>query len=170
MTWRGSTTTSDRIFACLPYLWLLIEILSIGASWGHQGFRFGIPMIRQFPWLDMLLSPLKPLVGFYFNVTSKLFLANLIVFFSIYFGVVRNVRVPHFIRFNAMQALLIDFVVFAIGLFIPLTTSGFVVQSLVNGIFLTVFVSFCYAIFQTLLGKYAEIPPLSDAVYIHVRD
>jgi len=30
MTWRGSTTIKDRIFACLPYLLPLIEVFAFG--------------------------------------------------------------------------------------------------------------------------------------------
>ena len=169
MTWRGSTTTTDRILACLPYLWLLVEILSIGAGNTVRGFMFGIPIVQQFDWLDTLLLPLKPLVGLYVGVVSLPF-AKLMIFFLIYFAIVRNPRIVHFIRFSAMQVLLIDIAIFALSLFLALANSNFINQAFLNGIFLVGFAVFCYGVFQTLLGKYAEIPPISDAVYIHVRD
>jgi hypothetical protein len=36
-------------------------------------------------------------------------------------------------------------------------------------VFLGAFAAFVYAVVQSLLGRYAEIPPLSDAVYMQVR-
>jgi len=49
MTWRGSTTVPDRIFASLPYLLPLID-----------GLAFGRFLFTQFPVLQLLLIPLAP--------------------------------------------------------------------------------------------------------------
>jgi hypothetical protein len=157
MTWRGSTTVPDRIFASLPYLLPLIDAYAFG------GFLF-----RQFPVLQLLFIPLAPLIKIY----DDLPLASLIIFFALYLGVVRNENISHFIRFNAMQAILLDIVLMLCGLVLRIFDGlqvAFIAETLYNMVFLGAFAAFVYAVVQSLLGRYAEIPPLSDAVYMQVR-
>ncbi len=157
MTWRGSTTVPDRIFASLPYLLPLID-----------GLMFGKFLFQQFPVLQLLLIPLAPLMQIY-----SLPFASLIIFFALYLGVVRNENISHFIRFNAMQAILLDIVLMLCGLVLPIFAKAFqvafIAETLYNMVFLGAFAAFVYAVVQSMLGRYAEIPPLSDAVYMQVR-
>ena len=156
MTWRGSTTVPDRIFASLPYLLPLID-----------GLWFGRFLFTQFPVLQLLLIPLAPLMQIY-----SLPFASLIIFFALYLGVVRNENISHFIRFNAMQAILLDIVLMLCRLVLPIFDGpqvAFIAETLYNMGFLGAFAAFVYAVVQSLLGRYAEIPPLSDAVYMQVR-
>ena len=158
MTWRGSTTVPDRIFASLPYLLPLIRGLTFGEEY----------LFKQFPVLELLLIPLAPLRQIY-----NLPLASFIIFFALYLGVVRNENISHFIRFNAMQAILLDIVLMLCGLVLGIFDKGpqvaFIAETLYNMVFLGAFAAFVYAVVQSLLGRYAEIPPLSDAVYMQVR-
>jgi len=157
MTWRGSTTVPDRIFACLPYLLPLID-----------GLAFGRFLFTQFPVLQLLLIPLSPLMQIY-----SLPFASLVIFFALYLGVVRNENISHFIRFNAMQAILLDIILMLCGLVLPIFARGlqvaFIAETLYNMVFLGALAAFVYAVVQSALGRYAEIPPLSDAVYMQVR-
>ena len=156
MTWRGSTTVPDRIFASLPYLLPLID-----------GLWFGRFLFTQFPVLQLLLIPLAPLMQIY-----SLPLASLIIFFALYLGVIRNENISHIIRFNAMQAILLDIVLMLCRLVLPIFDGpqvAFIAETLYNMVFLGAFAAFVYAVVQSLLGRYAEIPPLSDAVYMQVR-
>ncbi len=157
MTWRGSTTVPDRIFASLPYLLPLVD-----------GLMFGKFLFQQFPVLQLLLIPLAPLMQIY-----SLPFASLVIFFALYLGVVRNENISHFIRFNAMQAILLDIVLMLCGLVLPIFAKAFqvafIAETLYNMVFLGAFAAFVYAVVQSALGRYAEIPPLSDAVYMQVR-
>jgi uncharacterized membrane protein len=157
MTWRGSTTVSDRIFACLPYLLPLVE-----------GRAFGDSLLRQFSSIKPLFAPLDYLVDIYQMIPF----AGMIIFFALYLGVVRNENINHFIRFNAMQAILLDIVLILCSLILSILnqgTQGFIAQTLNNMVFLGVLAAFIYVVAQSALGRYAEIPPLSDAVYMQVR-
>lgn len=159
MSWRGSTTVSDRIFACLPYLLPLID-----------GLEFGGYLFRQFPILaQILIFPLQPLLWVY----SSIPFAGLVIFFALYLGVVRNENISHFIRFNAMQAILLDIVLILAGLILrllmPSLPVGFIIETLSNMIFLGILAAFGYAVVQSALGRYAEIPTISDAVHMQVR-
>ena len=99
--------------------------------------------------------------------------ASLVIFFALYLGVVRNENISHFIRFNAMQAILLDIVLMLCGLVLPILAKSFqitfIAETLYNMVFLGVLAAFFYAVVQSALGRYAEIPPISDAVYMQVR-
>jgi uncharacterized membrane protein len=158
MTWRGSITVKDRIFACLPYL---LPIIS--------GLPFGSRLFQQFPVLGIFLVPLQPIVFIY----STIPFAGLVIFFLLFLLVVRNERIVHFIRFNTMQAILLDILLvlcsLALQILLPALGNNLVTETLVNVIFLGTVVACGYSIVQSLLGRYAEIPTLSEAVYAQVR-
>lgn len=159
MTWRGSTTVSDRIFACLPYLLPLID-----------GLVFGGFLLTQFPALRVLLIPLQPVLIVYGSLGS---LGQLIVFFALFMLVVRNEKISHFIRFNTMQAILLDIVVFLCSILLriltPIPGASFAIETVANTIFLGIVGAIVYSVIQSIIGRYAEIPAISDAVYMQVR-
>lgn len=158
MTWRGTTTVKDRIFACLPYLLPLVE-----------GISFGRFLFVQFPALQVILIPLSPVLAIY----STIPFAGLIIFFALFMLVVRNEKINHFIRFNTMQAILLDIVLVLCSLLIsvlsPVPGASFAIETLTNTIFIGLVASVVYSVAQTIMGRYAEIPAISNAVYMQVR-
>ncbi|MDB9413387.1 Tic20 family protein [Microcystis aeruginosa] len=159
MTWRGSTDTKDRIFAALVYLLPL-----------YSAFAFGIFIFQQIPFLGAaLVIILTPLAFLYSSLGS---FGSLIVFFVLFFAVVRNPRISHFIRFNTMQAILIDILVYLLGLALGFVSRGLganlLVETLFNVVFLGAFAACVYSIIQSVIGKYADIPTISEAAYSQV--
>jgi Chloroplast import apparatus Tic20-like len=161
MTWRGSADAKDRFFAAIVYLIPLAYSLSFG--------RF---VLQQFPILGQILYPILLPVVFIYSVLGSF--AGIIIFFVLFFAVVRNERITHFIRFNTMQALLIDILLVLCGWVMRiiqggLGTNNLIVETLYNVIFLATLVGSIYAIAHSALGRYAEIPTISEAAYTQVR-
>jgi hypothetical protein len=159
MTWRGSTDTKDRIFAALVYLLPL-----------YSAFAFGDSIFRQIPFLGAALAiALYPLAFLYSSLGS---FGSLIIFFVLFFAVVRNPRISHFIRFNTMQAILIDILVSLLGLVLKFFAQGLganlALETLFNVVFLGAFAACVYSIIQSVIGKYADIPTISEAAYSQV--
>lgn len=159
MTWRGSTDTKDRIFAALVYLLPL-----------YSAFAFGIFIFQQIPFLGAALAiVLTPLAFLYSSLGT---FGSLIIFFVLFLAVVRNPRISHFIRFNTMQAILIDILVYLLGLALGFVARGLganlVVETLFNVVFLGAFAACVYSIIQSVIGKYADIPTISEAAYSQV--
>ena len=159
MTWRGSTDTKDRIFGALVYLLPL-----------YSAFAFGIFIFQQIPFLGAALAiVLTPLAFLYSSLGS---FGSLIIFFVLFLAVVRNPRISHFIRFNTMQAILIDILVSLLGLVLGFVARGLganlVVETLFNVVFLGAFAACVYSIIQSVIGKYADIPTISEAAYSQV--
>ncbi|OLT62502.1 Tic20 family protein [Moorena bouillonii] len=157
MTWRGSTDVKDRIFAALAYLLPLIVVLP-----------FGQFLLRQFPILGIIYLPLQPLIFIYRSFP----LAGLIIFFVLFLAVVRNPQISHFVRFNTMQAILLDILLVLGFLLLPILVQALGVnlltETLYNIVFLGVLAACGYSMIQSLMGRYAEIPSLSQAVYSQV--
>jgi hypothetical protein len=158
MAWRGSTTVKDRIFASLPYLLPLI-----------YGFQFGLILMQNFPVFGLVYLPLRPLLSVFYGSPF----AGIIIFFVLYLAVVRNEKINHFIRFNTMQAILLDIFLLLCSLTLSYLVSPLhlelVTQTLNNVVFLGMLAACGYSIVQSLLGHYAEIPTLSEAVHAQVR-
>lgn len=159
MAWRGSTDFKDRFFAAIVYMMPLVYAMP-----------FGQLLFAQFPFLTLLQIPLIPITILY----SSIPFAGLIVFFVLFAAVVRNEKISHFIRFNTMQAILINIILFLCSIVLGLLTRGLgttnlLAQTLNNVIFIGSLAACLYSIVQSILGKYAEIPTISDAAYSQVR-
>ena len=167
MVWRSSTTLRDRILAALMYLIPL-----------YDGIVYGRFLFAQFPFLEYLKIPLIPLAIVYslipFGHSLIPFgLGSLLVFILLFVGVVRNEKIPHFIRFNTMQAILISIVLAIISLIYNLILQplirGFFAEVLFNTIFLGVLAMVGYSVVQSVRGRYAEMPLISEASYLQTR-
>ena len=166
MTWRGTASPTDRIFACLAYLLPLLDVVGLVGVVLFASGSFLTPL------LALILVPLSPLISIYYGFGGFM---PLIIFFALYMLVVRNDRVAHFIRFNVMQAILIGIALalfsiiwnFMLRPIFPIT--NIVTQTIFNTVFLATVAAALYSIVQSALGRYAEIPTISEAAYTQVR-
>jgi uncharacterized membrane protein len=187
MTWRGSTQPLDRLYSCLLYLLPLA-----GAS------LFGAYLYVQFPPLIYPFIPFLYLKGFISQGILPGPLGDLsldfFIWLAIFIFVVRNNKIKHFIRFNAMQALMIDIgmaLIERILRLFSLTIASpfnqireavgqaaqpgemgfffFLFGTIVSTVFLAGSAMAFYSVFQSIRGKYGEIPIISNAAYYYVR-
>lgn len=158
MNSSGSADAKDRIFGALVYIIPLIDALPFGSF-----------ILKQFPQLAIIFLPLQPLINIYYGVPF----ASFIIFLALFFAVVRNEKISHFIRFNAMQCILIGILLSLFGLIIQTLLPGIGVnlftETLVNFAFLGALAACFYSIFQSALGRYAEIPTISEAASSQIR-
>ncbi|AFY78451.1 MAG: hypothetical protein IGR93_20220 [Hydrococcus sp. C42_A2020_068] len=155
----GVTEAKDRVLAALIYILPLI-----------YGLPFGIPLLKDFPILSTLYVPLSPLISLYYGFP----LMGIIIFFVLLFAVVRNERVSHFIRFNAMQVILLNILLFIGNLIFAILEQGFspnslLVLTLLNTVFLGTVAASIYGMVQSARGVYAELPGIAEAAYSQVR-
>jgi uncharacterized membrane protein len=143
----------QRLLAALVYL----------LPWS-DALRFGQALYELFPALQWLTLPALPLV----LLQNQVPLGGFLLFLVLFLAVVRNPRVPYLIRFNALQAILVDIVLILVGLAFNVLLQplggGFALRTLSNTVFLGTLVLVLFALVQCLRGKEADIPTLSDAV------
>jgi len=142
----------QRLLAALAYLLPWSDAIPFG-----QGLFGPLPWLR---WLALPVLQLQEMVPF----------GSLLLFLLLFLAVVRNPRVPYGIRFNVLQAILIDIVLVLLSLafsilLAPLSGSlGFLVRTLQNTVFLGALLLVFYAVIQNLRGQQADIPTVSEAV------
>jgi uncharacterized membrane protein len=153
------TDVKDRSFGALIYLFPLIYSLP-----------FGIILLSQFPWLAQFFSPIIVL----YSVTNSLPFASLIIFFGLWLGVVRNENMSYFLRFNGMQAILINILQILFSLIMGVLDPAFGAQSLIsetlnNTIFMGSVAACFFCMVFSVQGKYAELPGISEAASSQIR-
>ena len=162
MTWQQPVIPLHRFYSCLPYLLPMAAGVIYGTDLFQQIPATVFPFIPLI-WLyaNVLAFPLVPVLG----LTGEFF-----VFIGLYFLVVKDARVPHFIRFNTMQALLMQIVLFIAQLFLQLLgqlSSNYLPLPIAaifsNTIFIGTMLLAGYAIYQNIKGEYSDIPTLSQA-------
>jgi hypothetical protein len=157
MSSQSVETAADRFFGSLAYLLPIADV-----------YFFGLFVFRQFPIIEQLYQPLAPLLA-----VNNSQIGGLLLFFGLYVGVVINPRISRFIRFNVLQAILIGILISLCGLILqyvllPIMGMGALTQVLMNVVFYGTIAMAGYGIVMSALGKYTEIPQLSETAQIQV--
>ena len=147
----------------IPWWQRLLAVVAYLLPWADT-LPFAESLDNLFPALQWLMLPALPVLLLERNVPFGGFLLFLVLFLA----VVRNPRVPVYIRFNTLQAILLDILLVVLSLAFNLLLAPlggtFAVRTLANTVFLGVLVVVLFAVVQCLRGKEADIPTLSDAV------
>lgn len=171
MALRGATTTQERLLSCLPFLVPLLNT-----------YPFGSYIFSQFPLFRLLFFPIELLLPIYLIGGGGFSIVRLMVFIGLYAGVVRNNRIRHLIRYNAMQAIMLGIsltiilmVLQVVGILgssfsSPTAGGGLFVMVLFNVLFLGTLGIVVFSVVQSLRGHHAEVPLISDAAYAQTRD
>ncbi|PZO45058.1 MAG: hypothetical protein DCF19_00765 [Pseudanabaena frigida] len=159
MARRSSVNYLDRLYASLVYLLPITSVVLFGK----------ISLFSQIPILETIFLPILKIDEILSTSIIDFISIRLVVWFSIFFLVVRSYKINHFIRFNAIQALLLDIVVALVSVTVKLLGKVsflyFILEIILNVTFLGITAAFLYSVFQCALGKYAEIPVISEAAY-----
>jgi len=151
---RGDTVNAaERVIAALGYFLPLFD-----------GIQYGRYLFLQFPVAERLLSPLFPLLAAYKGFPFS----NFIAFFGLYLAVVRNPNFSRYVRFNSMQAVVLDVLLIFPTLvertFTPRGGIGFeLLVVFYNTVFLFLVACFAFGIISCLLGKTPRLPIVAEA-------
>lgn len=155
---NGSAAAKDRAFSALAYVMPLASVLQAGSYYFLPFLREQAPPVYAL--LQLILLPLSPLLAIENSILG------LGVFILLFAFVVRNPDISRFIRFNVLQAIMVSFVISILVFCIAtLGISGiFIGETLLNVLCLGGFAIVGYAVAQSVLGQYAEIPTISEAI------
>ncbi|CAN6447085.1 unnamed protein product [Victoria cruziana] len=148
-----SVDSPDRLISAICYFYPFFD-----------GIQYGKYVITQFSALQVLIQPLVPSIRIFKGFPLNGFL----VFLTLYFVVVRNQKFSRFVRFNTMQAIVLDVLLIFPDLlersFQPREGLGLdVVMSLDSTIFLFLLVCLIYGSSSCLLGQLPRLPIVADA-------
>ena len=147
-----------------PPLWQrLLAAAAYLLPWS-DAVPFGRSLFEVLPTLRLLSLPSLPLA----LLEQLVPFGGFVVFLALYLGVVRNGRVPYLVRFSVLQAILLDIVLVLLSLVFSVLLSplgaGFALRTLSNTVFLGALVLVLFGVVESLRGKEADIPTLSEAV------
>ncbi|KAL5987475.1 Protein TIC 20-v, chloroplastic [Asimina triloba] len=143
----------DRLISAVCYFYPFFD-----------GIQYGKYVISQFSLVQILIQPLVPAIrvfkGFPFN--------GFLVFLTLYFVVVRNPNFSRYVRFNTMQAIVLDVLLIFPDLlersFAPKEGLGLdILMSLDSTVFLFLLVSLIYGSTSCLLGQQPRLPIVAEA-------
>jgi hypothetical protein len=146
----------------IPAWQRLLALLAYLLPWS-DGLPFGRSLYGLFPALQWLSLPALPIV----LVLQAVPFGEFLLFLVLFLAVVRNQRVPYFLRFNVLQAILLDIVLVVLSLafqLLRLGSLGFAGRTLANTVFLGMLVLLVFTVVQCVRGKEADVPSLSEAV------
>lgn len=142
----------QRLLAALAYLLPWSDALPFA-----QGLYQLVPGLQ---WLTLPALPLK-------LIQQSVPFGGFLLFLVLFLLVVRNPQVPYSIRFNVLQAILLDIVLVLLWMGFSILLNpigGFALRTLNNTVFLGALVLMGFALLQCLRGKDPDIPTVSEAV------
>ncbi len=121
---------------------------------------FGYYLFYKYSFLKILLFLTFPIA-----IIEKSFpFGSFLLFIILFAGLVRNPKVPYFVRYNACQALLIDIALIIISYLLRI----FPIVELGSIIFIFTLCIFIYSISQCIYGVEPEIPLISKSVRMQI--
>ncbi|CAI5513311.1 unnamed protein product [Closterium sp. Naga37s-1] len=155
----GSVGVPERILSASVYFLPLLD-----------GARYARFLYAQYPFTRVILDPIIPLVQAYNSFPY----AGLILFFLLYLAVIRNQNLDRYVRYNAMQAVILDILMILPSLIERLFAGndGISLQLTIifyNTVFLYLFACFVFGVVSCLLGKTPRLPIVAEAADAQVH-
>ncbi|WP_320666710.1 Tic20 family protein [Prochlorococcus sp. MIT 1307] len=151
----------------IPIWQKLIGFLVYMLPWS-DALPFGRSLFTDFPFLQWLALPALPLI----ILQQAIPFGNLILFFVLFLAVARNPKIPYFLRFNTLQALLIDIALilisYAFQVLIRPLGSGLIVNTLSSTVLIAVLSIVIFAFGECIQGKEPDLPGISEAVRMQI--
>ena len=159
-SYRSTPDLVDRVVSALPYILPFFDAVNYG--------RY---IFYSYPFVRSAIQPILPAIAAYHAVPFGGFLA----FFALYLGVANNTSLSRFVRFNAVQAILLDVLLVLPRLLetvlVPPTTGWGAQLYVLSQNFVWVFTTFwvVYGIVTSLMGQWGRIPFISEAAEQQLR-
>lgn len=154
----GNVDFSEKAIASLCYMLPLLD-----------GLKYSKFLLTAYPQFALLLLPIAPAAQFYYSLGFF----NIILFFGMYLGVAQNRQLSKFMRYNAMQAIVLDILLILPDVLLslfngingpPTSGAGLELKILLNNtVFLFVYLSVAYGSISALTGKSAKLPLVGEA-------
>ncbi|CAA2972205.1 protein TIC 20-v, chloroplastic-like [Olea europaea var. sylvestris] len=148
-----SADAPDRLISAITYFYPFFD-----------GIQYGKYVITQFSPFQTIIQPLVPAIKVFKSFPFNGFL----VFLTLYFVVVRNRNFSRYVRFNTMQAIVLDvlliFPEFLERTFNPRDGVGLeLMMSLDSTVFLFLLVCLIYGSSSCLFGQVPRLPLVAEA-------
>ena len=124
---------------------------------------FGYHLFRKYPLLEIVKIPTIPIE----LIQRSLPFGGLLLFLAIFLGLVRNQKIGYFLRFNALQSLLINIgiiiITYLFEIFLNSFNNTLMVRTFSTTLLMSVFAIITYCIYCCFKGNEPNLPVISEA-------
>ncbi len=124
---------------------------------------FGNHLYIKYPFVQILQLPAIPII----LIERSIPFGSLLLFLAIFIGIVRNNKVSYYLRFNALQSLLINIGIIIISFMFEIIFNPFgnslIVRTFSSTLFISLFSVLFYCVWCCTQGKEPNLPGISQA-------
>ncbi len=124
---------------------------------------FGNHLFIKYPFIQIIQLPAIPII----LIERSIPFGNLLLFLAIFIGLVRNSKVSYFLRFNALQSLLINIGIIIVGFIFEIIFSSFsnslIIRTFSSTLLITIFSVIVYCVWSCTQGNEPNLPGISQA-------
>ena len=124
---------------------------------------FGDHLYLKYPFIKIIQIPAIPII----IIERSIPFGNLLLFLAIFIGLVRNSRVSYFLRFNALQSLLINIGIIIISFIFQIFLNPFgnslIIRTFSSTLLISLFSMIIYCIWSCTQGNEPNLPGISQA-------
>ena len=125
--------------------------------------KFGNNLYIKYPFTQIIQIPAIPII----IIERSIPFGNLLLFLAIFIGLVRNSKASYFLRFNALQSLLINIGIIIISFIIEILFSPFenslIIRTLSSTLLISLFSVIVYCVWSCTQGNEPDLPIISEA-------
>ena len=140
----------------------ILGILLYMIPWADS-LRFGSNLFIKYPFTQIIQLPAIPII----LIERSIPLGNLLLFLAIFIGIVRNNKISYFLRFNALQSLLINIGVIILSYIFEILFSSFddslIIRTLSSTLLIGLFSMIIFCVWSCTQGKEPDLPWISQA-------
>ena len=145
----------------------LLGILLYMIPWADC-LSFGNHLFLKYPFTQIIQIPAIPII----IIERSLPFGNLLLFIAIFIGLVRNNKVSYFLRFNALQSLLINIVIiisnFIFDIFFNPFSSTLIIRTFSTTLLISLFSIIAYCVWSCTQGNEPNLPVISEATKLQL--
>ena len=124
---------------------------------------FGNHLYIKYPFIQIIQVPAIPIL----LIERSIPFGNLLLFLAIFIGLVRNSKVSYFLRFNALQSLLINIGIIIISFIVEIFFSPFqnslIIRTFSSTLLISLFSVITYCVWYCSQGNEPNLPLISEA-------
>ena len=124
---------------------------------------FGNHIFIKYPFTQIIQLPAIPII----LIERSLPFGSLLLFIAIFFGLVRNNKVSYFLRFNALQSLLINIGIIITSFIFEIIFNPFlnslIIRTFSSTLLISLFSVLIFCVWSCSQGKEPNLPGISEA-------
>ena len=128
-----------------------------------DSLSFGNHLYIKYPFIQIIQIPAIPII----LIERSIPFGNLLLFLAIFIGLVRNTKISYFLRFNALQSLLINIGIIIVNFIFEIIFSPFlnslIIRTFSSTLLISLFSIIVYCVWSCTQGNEPNLPGISQA-------